>query len=315
MSTRFQSTFFGGLKVEFEFDAQIGSMTHYAIGGRAEVLVKPKSVDSLCELLKRCYQSEAPLRILGKGANLLIDDIGVDGVVVKLDEPCFKSTHFNREGSIDSLKVMAGADMSTTIMDTARRGLDGLTAMSGIPATIGGAIRMNAGGKYGSISDSLDSVTCITKEGETVTYDAHSIDFGYRESKISEPLILSATFKLLPYDPILIRERVLKIYAWKRTRQPLAEASAGCVFKNPIGKDGERISAGQLIDECGLKGEKIGGASISKSHANFIVTSPQATSRHVIELMELVQTQVFDETGIQLQNEIVIWSQDSQVQR
>ena len=315
MSNRFQSTFFGGLDVDFEFDAQIGSMTNYAIGGRAEVLVKPQSTDSLSQLLRRCTQSNIPMRILGNGMNLLVDDVGVDGVVVKLDHACFKSTRFNRDGSIDSLHAMAGADLAMTLMDTVRRGLDGLSAMAGIPASVGGAVRMNAGGKYGSISDSIETVTCLTRDGEIVTYDKNSVEFGYRESKISDPLILSTTFKLEPSNPIELRERVLKIFAWKRTRQPLADASAGCAFKNPMNKEDEQVSAGLLIDQTGLKGLRVGGAFVSERHANFIVTSPEATARHVIELMDLIKEKVLEVTGIQLQNEIVVWSTDDRVNR
>ena len=255
------------------------------------------------------------MRILGNGMNLLVDDIGVDGIVVKLDHACFKSTRFNREGSIDSLHAMAGADLAMTLMDTVRRGLEGLSAMAGIPASIGGAVRMNAGGKYGAISDAIETVTCLTRDGELVTYETQSLDFGYRESKISDPLILSATFQLEPSDPVELRDRVKKIFAWKRTRQPLADASAGCVFKNPVNHENERVSAGQLIDQSGLKGFRVGGAFVSDSHANFIVTSPDATARHVIELMNLVRKRVKEETGIQLQNEVVVWSADESINR
>jgi UDP-N-acetylmuramate dehydrogenase len=315
MSVRYQSEFFGDIDADVEFDAQLGTMTYYAIGGTADVLIKPRSTDALSILLRRCYNSNVPCRILGKGANLLIDDIGVDGVVVQLEHECFKTCTFNREGPIDAVHIMGGADLSKTLMETARCGLWGLHVMAGIPASIGGAIRMNAGGTYGSITDTLSTVTCLTKGGELVTYRATDLEFGYRESKIPDPIIVSATFDLTPGDPITIRQAVKEIFAWKKSRQPLADSSAGCAFKNPMNQDGERISAGKLIDEAGLKGFAIGGATVSSQHANFIISTAKATAQDVLNIMEEVRHQVHDKTGIELQKEVVIWSRDSEAQR
>ena len=315
MSVRYQSDFLGDIDAEIEFDAPIGSMTYYAIGGRADVLVRPNSTDALSRLIHRCYNSNVPVRILGKGANLLIDDIGVDGIVIKLDKECFKKSRFNSEGTVDALHCMGGVDLSKTLMETARCGLDGLQSMAGIPASIGGAIRMNAGGKYGSISDSLSSVTCLTKSGELVTYPAKELQFDYRECKISDPIILSATFELQQEDPVRIRESVLDIFAWKRSKQPLADTSAGCAFKNPKQQNGERVSAGKLIDESGLKGFSIGGATVNSQHANFVTTNPQATAQNVIAVMNEMKRRVFDCSGIELQREVVVWSRDPESQR
>ncbi len=315
MAQKFQSTFFGGLDVDFEHDAQVGAMTNFAIGGRADVLVTPRSTDALSLLMRRCHNSGTPIHILGKGQNLLVDDIGVEGVVVKLEAPCFKSHTYKRIDQCDTMHAMAGADLATVLMDSARHGLEGLTSMAGIPATIGGAIRMNAGGKYGEISDRLQTVTCLTSNGDLVTYNAKELEFDYRKSSIPAPVVLSATFELEESDPVEVRKRVKEIFKWKKTRQPLAESSAGCAFKNPLNDSGERVSAGLLIDQSGLKGFTVGGASVSEHHANFIVTSPSATARHVIELMEEIQDRVLDATGIQLHNEVVVWSRDEAVSR
>jgi len=315
MSLRFQSDFLGDIDAEIEFDAPIGAMTYYAIGGRADVLVNPNSTDALSLLIRRCYNSNIPVRVFGKGANLLIDDIGVDGIVIKLDNECFKKSRFNTDGTIDALHCMGGADLSKTLMETARCGLDGLQSMAGIPASIGGAIRMNAGGKYGSISDSLSSVTCLSKSGELVTYPAAELRFDYRESKISDPIIVSATFELQQGDPVRIRESVLEIFAWKKSMQPLADSSAGCAFKNPQQQNKNRISAGKLIDEAGLKGFSIGGATVNAQHANFVTTNSQATAQNVIAVMDEIKTRVFDCSGIELQREVVVWSRDIETQR
>ena len=205
---------------------------------------------------------------------------------------------------------MAGADLARILIDAARLGQAGLEAMAGIPASIGGAIKMNAGGRYGSISDCLTKITCMTHKGENVTYDIADITFNYRKSEIADPLILSGTFELKVDTPNQVREAVKEIFSWKKTKQPLADPAAGCCFKNPIDSSGNRISAGKLIDEAGLKGTKIGGAIVSKSHANFILTSPDATAKNVIELMSLIKQQVFNHSGIQLESEVIIWSRE-----
>ncbi len=315
MSVRYQSDFFGDIDADIDFDVSLGPMTYYRVGGNADVLITPRSIDSLSVLLRRCYNSNVPFRVLGKGANLLIDDIGVDGIVVKLTDACFKTYSFNKEGPIDAMHVMSGADLSKTMMQTVRNGLDGLQSMAGIPASIGGAIRMNAGGKYGSICDSLSAVSCLTKSGELVTYKVDDLEFGYRENNIPDPIIISATFDLTPCNPIQIRESVKEIFSWKKSRQPLADTSAGCAFKNPLVDDSTRISAGKLIDDTGLKGLTIGGASVSNQHANFITTTPEATAQNVLSLMNEVQKRVFDTVGIELQKEVVIWSRDLEAGR
>jgi len=290
-------------------------MTHFVIGGQADALVRPRSADALALLLRRCHDSQVPFRVLGNGANLLVDDIGVNGIVVKLDHDCFKQTRYHTTDHGEALHAMAGADMATTLMEAVRHGLDGLTAMTGIPASIGGAIRMNAGGKYGCISDSLETITCLSTTGELITLARDDIRFGYRESRIAEPIILSATFALQHCDPIPIRNKVKEIFAWKKSCQPLADTSAGCAFKNPLLPDGTRMAAGKLIDNAGLKGCRVGGASISNQHANFIITTADATARNVIDLMQTVRERVEDKTQIHLQNEVVIWSRDPEIIR
>ncbi|MDG2054498.1 MAG: UDP-N-acetylmuramate dehydrogenase [Phycisphaerales bacterium] len=305
------SNLFGDLDVDATPDAHVGAMTWYGIGGRADVLVSPKSIDDLLALFRRCRQTETPIRILGAGANLLVSDEGVDGVVVKLDAPALRQTTFSPDGNKTLLLAMAGADMAKTLMDAARRGLDGLTQMAGIPASVGGAIRMNAGGAFGTISDQLQRVDCLTNKGELRTYDRSEIDFGYRSCNIKDPIILAATFCLQAADPIEVRKRVKEIFAFKKSTQPLSDHSAGCTFKNPPSdRSGNYGTAGQLIDEAGLKGARIGGALISTQHANFIITKPEATATDVEKLLELVQSTVAEKFGIVLEREIKVWHRD-----
>ena len=303
------SSLFGDLEVDAIIDAPIGAtMTWYAIGGRADTLIRPRNLEALATLVKRCHRSGTPLRVLGSGANLLVADEGVDGIVVKLDHDAFTEIKYNATGDIHAMRAMGGADMAKTLMDATRRGLEGLSQMAGIPASIGGAIRMNAGGAYGAIGQAVESVTCMTRTGEKVTYPASEINFGYRGTNIPDPIVLSATFKLTPTDPIKLRDRVKEIFAYKKSTQPLADHSAGCTFKNPTDPVSEqRVPAGKLIDETGLKGLSVGGAVVSDRHANFIVTNPGATANDVLRLLEMVKKRVYEAKGIELHEEIAIW--------
>ncbi|MHC4447908.1 MAG: UDP-N-acetylmuramate dehydrogenase, partial [Planctomycetota bacterium] len=277
-------------------------------GGHADLLLLPNSLEALSTLVKRCSRSGTPLRVFGHGANLLVADEGVDGIVVSLDTPPFRQTKYRESGGQHTMQAMAGADMAKTLMDATRRGLEGLSQMAGIPASVGGAIRMNAGGAFGCIGDAVRSVTCLTKTGERVTYRADDLAFDYRTVNIAEPVILSATLNLQPTDPIALRKRVKEIFAFKKSTQPLAEHSAGCTFKNPIDPETEqRVSAGKLIDEAGLKGHTIGGASVSHHHANFIVIQFPAAADDVLQLLDLIRRRVYEHAGIELEHEIVVW--------
>jgi len=304
------TSLFSDLEVDVTPDAPIGAMTWYAIGGRADFLIRPHSVRALQTLAMRCHRSGVVLRILGRGANLLVTDDGVDGIVVKLDHKTLSRVKYTPRDDVTILRAMAGADMANTLMDAARRGLEGLSQMAGIPATIGGAVRMNAGGIHGCIGDAIDSVTCLTKAGQLVTYPAGELRFDYRSTNIPDPVIVSAAMRIVEEDPIALRERIKEIMQFKKSSQPLAENSAGCAFKNPIDPVTEqRVSAGKLIDEAGLKGYTIGGASVSRHHANFIITEPGATAGEVVQLLDEVRRRVFDACGIALED--VIWQRDT----
>ncbi len=308
MLTTSTTSLFSDLDVEVTPDAALGAMTWFGIGGRCDLLVRPNNLEALKTLTKRCDRSGTPLRILGGGANLLVADESIDGIVVRLDRPAFREIRYNRTGETRTMQATAGADLPKTLMDATRRGVEGLSQMAGIPGTIGGAIRMNAGGAFGCLGDAVRSVTCITRRGELVTYPAAELRFDYRATNIPDPVIVAATFNLKPADPIALRNRVKEIFAFKKSTQPLAEHSAGCTFKNPIDPISEqRVPAGKLIDEAGLKGHRIGGASISRHHANFIVTEPGARAEDVLQLLELVRRRVYEQCGIELEQEVVVW--------
>ena len=157
------SALFSDLDVQVITDAPLGSTTWYSIGGSADLLIRPNTIEDLTTLVKRCDRSGTPLRILGGGANLLIADEGVGGVVISLNSPAFREIKYNRTGEIDTMRAYAGADMPKTLMEVTRQGLDGLSQLAGIPGQVGGIIKMNAGGAYGCVGEAVASVTCITK--------------------------------------------------------------------------------------------------------------------------------------------------------
>ncbi|MCH2132997.1 MAG: UDP-N-acetylmuramate dehydrogenase [Phycisphaerales bacterium] len=304
-----RSNLLGDLAVDVAFDAPIGAMTWFGIGGRATMLVKPQTEDALVTLMQRCHQSGMTVRVLGGGANLLVDDSGIDGVVIRLDHETFTRLRFNRQGPVDRVRVMGGTDLFKLVNETARHGLDGVGQLAGIPGTLGGALRMNAGGAYGDTGQVVDSVSMVALNGERLDLSRDQLQFDYRYSNLPNGIVLSAVLGLEPGDPVAIRSKVREIFAYKSASQPMADNSAGCAFRNPT-VNGERVPAGRLIDEAGLKGFTIGGATVSDRHANFISTTPQATARDVMNVMAEIQARVQDHHGIALQPEVVTWSDD-----
>lgn len=300
---------FADLDVEVLPDHPIGKETWYAVGGRADMLLRPRTTEALAKIVRRCNEGDVPIRILGSGANLLIADEGVDGIVVTLDHPHFKEVSYNLDGAPELIRAMAGADMQKTMHETVRRGLGGLEQMAGIPASMGGALRMNAGGAFGEIADSLHAVACLDRRGEIVIYPRESLQMDYRTTNLPDAPILWATFKLQDRDPLLLRERVMEIFQYKRKSQPMADKSAGCAFRNPIDPGtGERISAGMLIDRANLKGRSVGEAEVSQCHGNFLVMKTGAgKASDLIRLIDVVKKEVHADSGIELQTEVVIW--------
>lgn len=292
--------------------------TWFGIGGRAERFAAPASLADL----RRCLEVDPALRVLGDGANLLVDDDGVPELVVSLESDAF--TGAAMKPGVPRVTVGAGADLPRLILDTARLGLAGLEGLGGIPATIGGAVIMNAGGAFGQIADRVARVHALDRSGRELDLARDQIDFSYRHSGLTHLVITSVDLDLTPEDPAAIRARLKEVMAYKKGSQPMAENSAGCAFKNAtldrdfaaVRDDGERVEipvgkrvpAGLLIDLAGCKGLRVGGASVSARHANFIVTDHGALASDVISLMHEVTRRVHDSFGVTLQPEVVVWS-------
>ncbi|MCE9618794.1 MAG: UDP-N-acetylmuramate dehydrogenase [Planctomycetes bacterium] len=307
MTTTTPNALTEGLDAIVEPDAPLAGHTWFGVGGRADLLVRPRSEASLKELLRRCHDSNLPLRVLGSGANLLVLEEGVDGVVVKLDQPAFTQWTLNADGNANMVMAPAGVDVSKLMNACVKAGLDGLCPMWGIPASMGGATRMNAGGKFGCIGDAIHSVATMNERGEVRVHPHRAIQFSYRHSSLPQELILWSLLQLTPGDPDELRKKVVEISHYKKNSQPLADNSAGCLFRNPLAEDGTRTSAGKLIDLAGLKGFAHGSAFVSPEHANFICVNKGGLAGDVFELARIVQQKVRQRHGVEIEMEVAVW--------
>lgn len=286
--------------------------TWYRIGGRADQLAKPQSQDQITQ----CLEIDPDLKVLGEGANLLVDDAGISNLIVSMQTDAFKNIEIDQTTGL--VYAGAGVALPRLITQTVNAGLAGLQGLAGFPATIGGAVIMNAGGKFGSISDHIVEVHAMDRAGRMHDLKKADIDFNYRHSGLNHLLVCSAVFQFEQADTQQLKSELAQCMAYKTNSQPMNEKSAGCAFKNPtltepvdtIGDTGDRVSAGMLIDRAGCKSMTVGGATVSELHANFITTTPDAKAADVITLMNQVRSRVHDTFGISLQSEVVIWSRD-----
>lgn len=292
-------TWFNGLEAICQTDARLAEHTWYGLGGPARWLFTPRNEDELAALVQRCAAASIPWRVLGRGANVLVRDTGFDGAVIKLSAPFWDELRFE-----DTLAyAAAGVDFPRVVRQSLDHGLVGLENLAGIPGTVGGAVRMNAGGHYGCIGELVRDVRLMTTAGQLLTSPAAEMGFGYRTSNVNGRIVIGVTLQLQRGDREAAMARFRQIWNEKYAHQPPVSArSAGCVFKNPPGH-----AAGRLIDEAGLKGTRRGGAEISPQHANFIIAHPEATAQDVLDLIALTRERVRSTSGIELECEIEIW--------
>lgn len=298
MSGRSQTNWLTGYNGRVERDVPLAPLTWFNLGGPARYMASPRSVEELGEIVRRARENAIPVKVLGGGANVLVRDDGVDGLVVRLDDPCFEELQFSEQ----SVDAGAGVDLMQLSFSCARKGLVGPEGLAGIPGTVGGGVRMNAGGKYGELGDLIEHVHTLDRDGHPENLTRDEVGFRYRGTDLGERVVISVRLRVTAGRPDDVVSRFRDIWAEKKRSQPLAARSAGCVFKNPPGR-----SAGALIDQCGLKGMSCGGTSVSHAHANFFVTQPGATAADMIELIDSVRDIVRREFGVELETEIDIW--------
>ncbi len=291
---------FSGLEEAVQEDVLLARYTWYGIGGPAKYFVRPRNLEELQLASQRCAENQIPIHVLGLGANLLVSDAGVNAAVFRLDQDFFRHVKFDK----NILEVGAGVDMQKLVLIACRNGLSGLECLAGIPGTVGGGIRMNAGGKFGDIGAVVTRVGVMDVSGLLFDRTKDDLIFDYRSTNISAKFITHAQFELDEDDPERIMRKVKEIWMYKRNSQPLNTKNAGCVFKNPRG-----LSAGALIDQAGLKGMKVGHAEVSEKHANFIIAHSGASADDVLKLVKIIRERVFEKDGIHLESEVQVWGE------
>lgn len=279
-------------------DVALAEMTWFGLGGSARYFVSPLSRDHLCDVLGFAADQGLRVRVLGGGANVLVRDDGFDGLVIRLDREAFCSVDFEGETVI----AAGGADLMLLSRDCAQMGLGGLEFMAGIPGTVGGAVTMNAGGRYGQFSDVLAWVELMDRTGCVRRVTPDQLDFGYRRSNVGDRIVLGAALRLKRTPKSESVARFQRIWREKKESQPFADHSAGCTFKNPPGQ-----IAGRLIEQAGLKGASMGRARVSDRHANFIVADRGAVASDVLALADMVRDRVKRKTGVVLEMEVDVW--------
>jgi len=267
----------------------------FRIGGPADVLVLPRTLDELRAVVRWLFTDGVSFTILGQGSNVLIADSGVRGVVVKIGKGVDRVTF---EG--DRLTAQAGAGLPHLARDAAGRGLSGLEFAAGIPASVGGAVVMNAGAHGHAMHEILMSARVLMPDGEHVLTPA-MLGYAYRTSLLQQrpAVVLDASLQLQRSDPDAVRRRTEEWLAHRNATQPIGPPSSGCVFRNPAGDH-----AGRLIDLAGGKGLQVGGARVSEIHANYIVNTGEATAADVSALMRKVNALVAEKCRVRLDPEI-----------
>ena len=277
-------------------DEPMAAHTTFRIGGPADYFVMPSGTDEVGRIVSFCRASAIPYYVIGNGSNLLVGDKGYRGVIIQI---------YRNMNRIDikgqEIRVQAGALLSKTAAAACAAGLAGMEFASGIPGTLGGAVRMNAGAYGGEMKEILKSATVLTPEGRVLTLDAEEMKMGYRTSIVSKMdyIVLEAVIRLMPGSPEEIRKRMEELKEKRVEKQPLEYGSAGSTFKRPEG-----YFAGRLIEEAGLRGFRVGNAQVSEKHCGFVINRGGATAREVSELMDEVIRRVEANSGVRLDPEV-----------
>ena len=275
----------------------LAKRTTLRVGGPADIYVEPASEKDLAAVLGFCSERRMPLLLLGRGSNLLVRDGGFRGAVICLAHP-----HFSRiEIAGRNLHCGAGARLKTVAVEAKRHSLAGLEFLEGIPGSVGGALRMNAGAMGAEMFNVVESVRLMDFDGNILERTRPEMAVEYRSClTLRTHIALDAVLKGEPGNREEIGKR-MDAFSRKRWNSQPASPSAGCIFKNPAA-----VPAGKLIDELNLKGVRVGGATVSQEHGNFIINDGAATARDVLELIEIIRQRARTERGIELQTEVQI---------
>ncbi|MBR0350911.1 MAG: UDP-N-acetylmuramate dehydrogenase [Clostridia bacterium] len=278
------------------FDEPMKKHTTFKIGGCADCLIKVDNIEDLHSIVDFTNKNNIPLTIMGNGSNVLVLDSGIRGIVVKIN---IQKLEINE----NKVTVGAGNKNIEIAQELLKHELKGFEEISGIPGTIGGAIRMNAGAHGKEIKDLVKTVTVMDSNGNIKQMSKNELQFEYRNSIIAKEklIVLEVVLELQKGNKEEIQSKMKEYATWRKEKQPLEYPNAGSTFKR-----GENFITAQLIDECGLKGYKIGGAEISTKHAGFIVNTGNATAKDVIELTNYIKEKVYEKFQKKIQLEIEI---------
>jgi len=290
---------FSGLEKIVETNYPLAKRTWYGLGGPADYFIRPKTIEQLKKVVRRCNENGIQIYVMGLGSNLLIGDDGLRAAVIKFETEQFTQIKFQGQ----EVTAGAGAELSKLVLTCVEKGLSGVEALTGIPGSIGGAVKMNAGGNFGDFGAAVESVTLMDNQCNIFEKSKPELVFDYRRTNIAAKFILNARLSLNTADPEQIMRTVKEVWIYKKNSQPLNTKNSGCIFKNPRG-----FSAGALIDRAGLKGLQIGGAVVSEKHANFIIAQEGCKSRDVLRLIDVIKQRIKEQFDIELELEIEIWS-------
>lgn len=281
---------------DLRFDEAMAKHTTFQVGGPADALLLPKTSEEIVLALSICKNEDCPVMVMGKGSNLLVRDGGIRGLVIQIDQ---NMNEMRFEGK--QVWAEAGCRMSSLVQELVRRNLSGLEFAGGIPASVGGAVAMNAGAYGGSVSDCLKKVRYLDENLNLQEREIQEGDMAYRKTIFGDRrwIVLEACFELredLSEEPA---KRLEEYNRQRREKQPLSYPSAGSVFKRPPGH-----FAGKLIEDAGCKGLRIGGAEVSTLHAGFIINRGGASAKDIEALICEIQKRVYEQSGVQLETEV-----------
>ena len=272
--------------------------TTFGVGGKAKIFIIPKSCEDIIKIIQFSRKNKVKTTFIGSGSNIVASDKGYNGIIISLKKAFNKISFSNNE-----IKVESGTMLSSMVKKAINKGYKGFESLVGVPGTVGGALIMNAGAHGSEISELFISARTIDNNGEIKFYKRSDINFSYRDSSFSkEEILLDAKFKLIEGSQEKINQKKKDVSIKRKTSQPLSYKSAGSIFKNPS----DKVAAGYLIDQAGLKGLRIGDAEISQKHANFIINHGKAKASEIINLINIMQNKVKNMFDVKLELEVKI---------
>jgi UDP-N-acetylmuramate dehydrogenase len=294
---------------EVKFEEALKRHTTLQIGGPADALVYPADLDELRQVIEFANVQHVPWMVLGWGSNVLVRDGGIRGIVFRLQKTLTRFETLDETENEILIEVEAGVPLPKVVEAGRQNGWKGVETLYGIPGSIGGTLKMNAGTRAGEIKEFVEEIQVLRPDGTLHAYPKKKIKFEYRSANLpNKEIVLSGKFRFQKADPAAVQEAVATYQKKRHDSQPLEFPNVGSVFKNP-----DKGFAAQIIEELGLKGVRVGGARISHKHSNFIVNENEATARDVLVLIGLIRDKVKEELDLKLELEVKVIGEDESV--